>query len=81
MHYNCSAYAYYQEYIALLPLEIKCMFKVCYLYVQAGVHMYCIIFSFCLFMYGSSKVTGQLETVEMETGNGKWKWKTETVKT
>ena len=23
----------------------------------------------------------QLETVEMETGNGKWKWKTETVKT
>jgi len=24
---------------------------------------------------------GQLETVEMETGNGKWKWKTETVKT
>jgi len=24
---------------------------------------------------------GQMETVEMETGNGKWKWKTETVKT
>ena len=24
---------------------------------------------------------GQLETVEMETGNGKWKRKTETVKT
>jgi len=28
-----------------------------------------------------SEAMGQLETVEMEIRNGKWKWKTEAVKT
>jgi len=32
------------------------------------------------FFYSEGVLEGQLETVEMETGNGKWKWKMETVK-
>ena len=51
-------------------------------------HKYCTVSLCCLsrrvgivfVVLPLNVATGQLETVEMETGNGNWKWKTEMVK-
>jgi len=46
---------------------------------MAAVHMRTVLNMGCS-TWLTTELAGQLETVEMQTGNGNWKWKTETVK-